>query len=100
MDKYSVTIHPKAFNKIQEIESWYNSKQEKLGLRFKDIIISQIDSLSVRPKIYAVRYANFRCMKLKGFPYMIHFIVNDDSNNVAVYLVIGTKENPEKWGEV
>lgn len=100
MINYSVSIHPKAFKKIQEIELWYNSKQDKLGLRFKDIIVKQIDSLSIRPKIYAIRYENFRCMKLKTFPYMVHFVVNEHTNTIEVYLVIGAKENPDKWGKV
>ena len=69
-------------------------------MRFKEIAIKQIESLSIRPKIYAVRYKKFRCMELKVFPYMVHFVVNDENKTVDVFLIIGTKENPEKWGKV
>ena len=53
-------------------------------------------------KLFLGRYIpldtkNFRYMQLKNFPYMVHFVIDSNSNTVDVFLIIGNKENPDKW---
>ena len=97
--KYKVKIEPDALADIQDIANWYNEAQAKLGKRFLDTAVKQINSLSKNPQIYTIRYKEIRCMLIKKFPYMVHFYINEVSNCVEVLVVIRTFRNPKIWEE-
>jgi plasmid stabilization system protein ParE len=97
--KYKVKIEPDALADLQAIADWYNEAQTKLGKRFQDTAIKQINSLSTNPQVYAIRYKEIRCMLVKKFPYMVHFYINESSNSVEVLALISTSRNPKIWEE-
>jgi plasmid stabilization system protein ParE len=97
--KYKVKIEPDALADLQDIANWYNEAQPKLGKRFRDTAIKQINSLSKHPQIYTIRYKEIRCMLVKKFPYMVHFFINEANNSVEVFAVISTFRNPKIWEE-
>ncbi len=99
MKKYKVKIEPEALADIQDITDWYNEAQARLGKRFQNTAIKQINSLSKDPHIYAIRYKEIRCMIVKKFPYLVHFYINDENYTVEVLAVISTGRNPEIWEE-
>ena len=70
MKEYKVKIEPEALADIQEITDWYNEAQTKLGERFQNTTIKQVDSLRKNPHDYATRYKEIRCMQVKKFPYV------------------------------
>lgn len=97
--KYKVKIEPDALTDLQDIANWYNEAQARLGKRFLDTAIKQINSLSTNPQIYTIRYKEIRCMLVKKFPYMVHFFINEASHCVEVLAVISTFRNPKIWEE-
>ena len=99
MKRYIVKIVSEALLDIQDITDWYNLQKRGLGKRFQKIVIRHIDSLSKRPHAYAVRYNNIRCALIKGFPYMIHYNIDEDEFVVKVLAVISTDRNPKIWEE-
>lgn len=99
MKKYNLKIEPEALADIQEITDWYNKQQTRLGKRFQDTTVKQINSLSKNPQIYAVRYKEIRCALIKNFPYMVHFYVNTETSAIEVLAVISTSRNPKIWVE-
>jgi len=99
MKTYKIRIKQNALTDIQEITDWYNRQKPGLGKRFQNTTIEQINSLNHHAFSYAIRYNEFRCMIIKGFPYMVHFYINESSNNVEIYAVISTSRNPKIWLE-
>ena len=97
MECFVVKIASEALADIKEIADWYNTQQSGLGERFKKSAIQQIDSLKKYPLIYAIRYAQIRCMVVKKFPYMVHYYVNNSKKTVEVLAVISTSRDPEIW---
>lgn len=97
--KFKVKVEPQAITDIQEITSWYNDKQARLGKRFLATVVKQIDSLSKNPQVYAIRYKEIRCQIVKKFPYMIHFYINEEVKVVEVLAIISTSRNPKIWAE-
>lgn len=95
---YKLTIRPEVYDDIQSGIDWYNSKQKGLGRRFFEAVQKQYNVLKKNP-VFQVRYDDVHCLPLKKFPYMIHFIVEEDSKTVVVLGVIKTYLNPEKWKE-
>lgn len=97
MKKYKVKIDAEAVVDINEITSWYNDRQTGLGERFQKTVVHQINSLNKDPQIYAIRYKEIRCVRLKKFPYMLHFFINENTKTVEVLAVISTDRNPKIW---
>ena len=97
MKPYKVILTLRARQDIQETIKWYNSRQRGLGRKFHAFLKLAISTIKASP-FYEVRYAEIRCFKIKRFPYLIHFIVEQDT--VYVLAVICTHRDPEKhWLE-
>ena len=81
MDVYKIKIYPTAKKDLQEIIDYLNTLSQQAALRYYDLLIAEIESLSQMP---------FRCPKprdialaAKGYRYLI----------VESYLVFGGMEN-------
>ena len=96
MKPYKLIIKPEVFIDIQEGISWYNSRQEGLGERFLDAVEQEYKILSLNPH-FQVRYDDVRCLPMKAYPYMIHYIIDEDLHQVVVLGVINTFKNPSGW---
>lgn len=95
---YKLVIKPEVYYDIQSAVDWYNSKQKGLGKRFFEAIQNEYKTLKNAP-VFQVRYNDVRCLPVKKFPYMVHFIVEEGSKTVVVLGVINTYMNPQKWLE-
>ncbi|HBE40725.1 MAG TPA: hypothetical protein DDW27_05895 [Bacteroidales bacterium] len=96
MKPYKLVIKHQAFIDIQEGISWYDSRQEGLGIRFLEAIEQEYKTISLNPH-FQIRYDELRCLPMKSFPYMIHFIIDDVLRQVVILGVINTSKNPGNW---
>lgn len=94
---YKINIDEDALNDLRQIVIWYNDQVLNLGIRFHKQVKSQINSLKSQPYICNIRYNDIRCMVVKKFPFMIHYIVNEESKTVEIYSIFHTSRNPEIW---
>ena len=94
---YRIKIDQDALNDLTEIVKWYNNQSQNLGLRFHKQVKSQINSLKTHPFISSIRYKNIRCMLVNKFPFMIHYVINENENIVEIYSIFHTSRNPEIW---
>ena len=93
---YKLVIRKEVFDDIQNAMDWYNSRQKGLGKKFFDAVQQEYKTLRKNP-VFQVRYENVHCLPMKKFPYMIHFIVEEDARKVVVLGVINTNLDSEKW---
>ena len=91
---YSIKIEPEAKIDIQDAIDYYNFKEKGLGKKFYQTVVKSFDTLSQNP-FYQIRYNNIRCYYLKPFPYLVHYIVNEQNGHILG--VINTSKNPNKW---
>ncbi len=82
--KYKLTFYPLLDGDVQEIISYYNSKQEGLGAEFFNELQTKYRTLKINP-LFQKRYNDIHCLPLKRFPYMIHFSV--DKNTKVVFFM-------------
>lgn len=95
MKATDVILTYRAKKDIQEAISWYNKKQKGLGKRFHACLKKAIARIEATPK-FEIRYNRVRCLKVQRFPYLIHYIIED--NIVFILAVISTHQNPdEHW---
>jgi hypothetical protein len=97
MKTYKLSIDDDALQDIQNATDWYNEQLYGLGKRFQKQATSQISGLKSSASLYAIRYADVRCMRLKTFPFMVHYTLNLDTLLVEVFALIHTSRNPEIW---
>lgn len=73
LKKFTINIEPEAFEDIQKAVDYYNQKQDDLGKHFFNTVDRHFDFLKTNYTSCAVRYDDIRCMKVKKFPYAIHY---------------------------
>ena len=95
--KFTVNIEPEAYNDIQDAIDYYNNCNPGLGKRFLDTIKKQFDFLKKYHNSFAVRYDKIRCAPVKKYPYMIHYEVWENKDEISVKGVFCTHQNPDIW---
>lgn len=87
------------YNDLQQSVDWYNEKQTGLGSRFFNAVKKQLQQIKKNPQSIAVRYDDVRCIKVKKFPYLIHFKIFPENNIVKVTAVFSTHRDPKIWDQ-
>ncbi len=94
---YQVRILPVVSQDIRESIAWYNNQKKGLGKHFYAAVKSRIDYIRRNPQHYQTRYRNIRQAEVNKYPYLIHYIVEEDKKQVIVLGVIHTSRAPETW---
>ena len=94
---YKVKINFEALQDIDAANLWYDKQKINLGNRFQKQVAAQIETLKKNPKSYSFRYENVRCMRIKKFPFLVHFTIDEANNIVNIYAIFHTSRNPKIW---
>lgn len=86
-----------AFKDIQITIEWYELQLKGLGHRYKSQAIKSINSLKKNPFIFSVKYNEIRCRKIEKFPFLIHYMIDENIKTITVFAVFHTSRNPEIW---
>jgi len=92
-------IMPLAIEDINKAFAWYESKRLGLGDEFIDLVMESVELLCSHPRIAAVRYDDTLTFVLKRFPFMIHYIIDEEREAIVVTGVYHTSMSPKKWKE-
>lgn len=98
--RFKLKIDTDALNDIQETFEWYELKLKGLGLRYKTQAKKQINSLKKDPYLFSIKYNEIRCRKIEKFPFLIHYLINENTKTVTVFAVFHTSRNPEIWNKI
>lgn len=91
-----ILILPQAVSDIAEAKAYYESQSAGLGIRFSDEVKKSIDTLMITP-YFQLRYENVRCLPLRSFPFMIHYTIDEQEQEIFIHAVLHTSRNPEKY---
>ena len=94
---YRIQIDIEAIQDIQKTFDWYELQIEGLGLRYKNQVKKQINSLKKNPLLFSIKYKEIRCRKIEKFPFLIHYKINDSLKIISVFAILHTSRNPEIW---
>ncbi len=98
MKRFSIEITDAASTDIQRAVEWYDEIAPIHGNRFLADLTKVFNSLSINP-YFQIRHGFYRCIRLKKFPFLVHFVVLEDAKIVKVAAVLHTSRNPEIWPE-
>lgn len=92
---YNLIIKPLAELDIAESYQWYNGKQEGLGDEFLNELDRSLESITINPHQYQVRYKAIRMAKLRRFPICLHYLIREEA--IFVQAVLSTYRSPKIW---
>ncbi|KOS07987.1 hypothetical protein AM493_19465 [Flavobacterium akiainvivens] len=92
-----LTVSLRAKKDIRQALKWYEDKQKGLGRRFVDTIRQEFDFIKNNPDSYQIRYKNVHTAVVSVFPYLIHYALDLNKNQITILAVIHTSLNPQKW---
>jgi len=92
--KFNVIANDHVSEDIQEAVNFYNQKKDSLRTRFYNSAKREMNSLKNDALLYQIRYENVRCVRVKNFTYLIHYIVNQKTKTVRIYSVVSMYKDP------
>jgi plasmid stabilization system protein ParE len=95
---FLVLASPKAEQDIEEAAVYYSMINGQLGLQFIDRLIETVRILESNP-FFAIRYKNIRTVRLRQFPYLIHFLVREENEKVIILAVIYAGSEPKDYSK-
>lgn len=87
-----------ALNQTFEVVAWYDKQSKGLGKRFFQVLQKGYSTIRKNP-YFQIRYKGVRCLPLEKFPYMIHFIVDEEENRILILGIKSTHQDPKTWEE-
>ena len=82
LKKHTVLLAPSAIEDIQDGINYYKNIDFLLGKKFLEALKTTFKELKNNP-FYQIRYENVRVRTVKKFPYVLHFVVEE--NSVIIY---------------
>lgn len=93
---YEVIILPIAITDVQNAVDYYDEQSLGLGEKFEAELNEFLISLETFP-FFQNRYGQVRCLPLKKFPFLAHFTVNEEAQQVVIHAVFHTSLHPKAW---
>ncbi|MFP9113475.1 type II toxin-antitoxin system RelE/ParE family toxin [Flavobacterium sp. RHBU_3] len=93
---YKVIVSPKAQEEFYDAIDYYNDVSAIVPEKFVGAIQKAYHNLSVDP-FFGIRYHKIRAIPVKGFPYLLFFIVDEQNFEVIVLSCFHTSKNPHKY---
>jgi plasmid stabilization system protein ParE len=90
---YHLLIKPAAQQDMEEAAQWYHTQRPGLGLDFLAALSEALQIIQLNPYLFAARYGSIRQCLVKGFPYLIYYLV--ESSTVVVIAVLHQRRDPQ-----
>ncbi|TWP31586.1 type II toxin-antitoxin system RelE/ParE family toxin [Apibacter muscae] len=94
--QYKLLLTPFAERDLDEALQWYNTQQEKLGFRFIATVEDYFIRILQYPKSYPIKSNSNREAYIKKFPYVIIYGLKESTQEIVIYRIFNTHQNPEK----
>lgn len=87
-------VTPEARDDIQTQVTYYELQRSGTGERLLIAVMDTQKTLNEFPKAQ-IRYGNVRCVPIKDFPFMLHFVVDEIAMTVTVHAFVHAARNPD-----
>ena len=91
---YNIIVSPRTQQEIEDAIDYYALHSADAPHHFITSLRDTYLILANNP-FYRICYKNIRAVKLRKFPYVLYFIVNEKLNTVRVLSCFHSKRNPE-----
>jgi plasmid stabilization system protein ParE len=91
---YTIVTTTSARRDIQDAMDWENMRKPGLAKRFLEDLEQKLYAIATTPYLGSVRYESVRCLPTKIFQYLIHYYVDDASQQIYILRVLHTSRKP------
>ena len=95
--KYKLIFLPKAKDELKDAYIWYEKQSKGLGKRFTENVRKKVKEIHNTPFAFAIKYDNTRTALVSKFPYLIHFSIPNQNDEIIISAIFHTSRNPELW---
>jgi plasmid stabilization system protein ParE len=92
---YKIIVSPRALKEIENAIEYYSLSSVEAPKRFVISLDEAYNFISEAP-FRRVVYKSVRALKLKRFPYLLYFVVDEIQKKVKVLACFHSKRNPDK----
>lgn len=93
---FKVVVSAKAHRQFSNAIEYYLEISPSIPAKFILAIENTYSKLSSNP-FYAIRYKTVRAIPVKGFPYLLFFVIDEQNNEVKVLSCFHTSKSPGKY---
>jgi plasmid stabilization system protein ParE len=90
---YNIIVSPRAQMEIEKAAEHYAQDSIDAPRLFITALSDTYKTLSLNP-FFRKRYKNIRAVKVRRFPYMLYYVINESKNTVRVLSCFHGKRNP------
>lgn len=94
MKKFKIVLYDEAISDFNKALEYYRNISPVVAKKFHSAVNSTFNDLKKNP-FYQIRYDNFRLKLVKKFPYLLHFIIDENIKTVFVYGIRNSHQNPD-----
>lgn len=92
---YKITVTTRAQQDIDIALGFYADISTEVALKFLSQIEESYKYLETNP-YFRVRYKNFRAITIKGFPFILLYVI-DSPDEIIIYSCFHTSKSPGKY---
>lgn len=100
---YELVFREETLQDISDSMDWYENQQEGLSDRFYLQLDNKLQKIAKDPFHYSIRYEAVHCAQMDKFPYLIHYIVEENRSRIVILGIIHTSRDPrtaeKRWSE-
>lgn len=90
-------FHPAAITESVEAAAYYDRQYPELGTRFEEALRMGVAKILENPLRWPIRAFGVRHYRLKGFPYSIIYLVDQDL--LTIISVMHHRRRPAYWAD-
>jgi toxin ParE1/3/4 len=91
------TLTDDAILDIEDATSWYENQKTGLGFDFSFQLTEAFQKIMDAPEAFRFLFDNNRYAKLKQFPYIVYYKINEINSEIYVFAILHEKRNPNIW---
>lgn len=95
---YKVTLLLSAQKDLEIVLEYYNEISGALTTQFYREFVEMNSILEQNP-FFKITYHSVRTYKLKTFPYLVHFVINEELNLVTIIAIVFGKQEKTNFGD-
>jgi len=92
--RFDIILHDEAIVDLRMAIYYYKDISPRLAKKFHSSVKNTFNELRKNP-FYEVRYDNVRLRLVKGFPYILHFVVVEKYRSVIIYGIRHAAQDPD-----
>jgi toxin ParE1/3/4 len=91
---FTVIFSPFALDDMEQSVDYYEERKTGLGKRFAAELQLTLNAIKSNPFFATVRYDDIRCARIKKFPYLVHYHIDENELLITITAVYSTHKEP------